>query len=123
MLCVAEFEIAFGQGVIAYYPDDCTFVATCMCGLHVEAGAGECQHVRTARSGRAKAQGRPLGFLAAWLEDREHPTRGEHVSMRSYSRAIRKAARIRLRAVAPELFARERPMEGGDDDEEPFRCP
>ena len=60
---------------------------------------------------RTPGVGRPLGFLAAWLEDDRWDSQRAHrdARMLGYNYAIRKAARERLKAVAnaDDLFIKE----------------
>lgn len=82
--------------------------------------------------GRRAGQGRPLGLLMLWLMKQNEPEHGEH-SSRAYKirlggaafHAERAAARVALRAL-PEsapLFAAERALLDGEDDEEPLIVP
>ena len=59
----ATAVLQFGDGSkIVYYANTQQFEATCCCDGH-----GLCRKTRTSRPGRRSAQGRPLGFLVAWL--------------------------------------------------------
>ena len=57
----AELVLEIDGGVLSYYRQG-IFTATCSNPLH-----HRCVLTRTARAGRAPAQGRPLGLLASWL--------------------------------------------------------
>ena len=116
----------FANGTISFHRaarGDGVFVAMCGCRRH--RGDPLCMRERTAEKGRAKAQGLPLGHLAAWLADAEkHANRASHMDQRDYARATRLEARGRLRRVDARLFAHERPWAPGDyADIEPFRNP
>ena len=85
--------------------------AVCPCkGTH-----GACIKTRTCNPGRRRGQGRPLGFLAAWLRESTHPglaTKAGHMAFRP-SQAQRRAARAALVDAADlhRYLAFERPQE------------
>ena len=58
----AELTCTVPGGLLTYYSSGAFFTATCNNDLH-----GRCVMTRSARVGRRRAQGRPLGFLTAWL--------------------------------------------------------
>ena len=111
--------VPFEDGDIDIYIDRCLFVAYCGCPRHTD-GMLPCYRSRTARGGRIRAQGRPLGHLAAWLRFRCH-NRGGHmlVAARDLGQAARVQARNDLQAVAGSdvLFASERPLKAGEPPE------
>ena len=100
-----------------------------VCCVH----GGGCRLTRTANASRLgrRAQGRPLGFLAAWaIQTAADPlrfeTRAEHLRLCRPSHADRLAARAALNKpeqqdLLHEFSQRERPQ-GEDEDEEPAEC-
>ena len=104
-------------GIIAYYPASANFVAYCGSDDHNDHAVG-CRRVRTCTAGRSRAQGRPLGLLAAWLEYLAI-SREAHMAAPAFSHAERAAARNRLRdnPDAVDLFACERPARDDSDSE------
>lgn len=117
-----------GLGTIAFYNDRQAFQASCFCRAH----AGRCAKTRTANAKANKPQqGRPLGFLAAWLIEgpRFHNT-SEHMSWDPRSEECPSVeTRLVCRALArvehpgfEELEAYERALAPGEQ-EEPAECP
>lgn len=108
-----------GPGSLTWYSKKNTFYAYCDDARH--GGRGKCRLNRTAASGNRRGQGRPLGFLAAWLLDHEaHADRLEHVAARP-SREARVSARDFLKQL-PEgsrFLAYERPERPDDGGSEP----
>ena len=119
--------LAFGSGTLSWYQYSCEFVAVCRCLEHRCKSGCRKHRVSSARNGRPQ-QGRPLGYLAAWLSvdcsvfdsGKDHkdfvPTLSE-----------RQDARVALAAQggdALRLLARERPrrVDVGEPDE-PVVCP
>lgn len=117
-----------GVGSITYYADRGDFQTTCFCRGHV----GHCAKTRTARPRATKPQqGRPLGYLVAWLlESEQHPTTRAHVDWDPRhgvgpTREARLVARALARAQYPDfstLEECERPPRDGEE-EEPEECP
>ena len=58
----ADLVVDLPGGKITYYPKKDIMVATCS-----HPGHGSCVLTRSCLAGRRRAQGRPAGFLAAWL--------------------------------------------------------
>ena len=108
-------------GSLVFYATSAKFYAYC-CNKE---GHGRCSRNRTANgSGRAQAQGRPLGMLAAWLEGHNAPTKLDH-SLAFHDQATRLAARQRWRQrslIFAQLEARERALRPGES-EEPASMP
>ncbi len=99
---------------------DTKFYGTCNDPRH-----GRCVCTRTNRPGRKAAQGRPLGFLAAWLLSHEDfPTQNDYVYLCSPSLALRKKARRDL-ARSPNLgyFLEKERHKGDDEESEPEGLP
>lgn len=108
-------------GEIRYYSGIRRFAAWC----HIEAHGRRCRREKVAYGGRHGAQGRPLGFLMAWLATGEnYEGQAEHMG---YEIAIGFEARRVGRATLADiggsemLFAHERPAREGED--EPFEHP
>lgn len=125
----ATASIVFeGMGSICYYEARGDFIASCFCPEH----RGRCAKTRTsnARAGRDQ-QGRPLGYLAAWLfEGAAFASTAQHMlwdprneSGPSYE--ARLSARCTARAQFEEFEAleeHERSRREGEG-EEPAECP
>lgn len=107
-------------GYLRYYPSSRRFAAHCEVPEH-----GTCRRMKTANEGPAPAQGRPLGYLMAWLEDCNYPSQQSHLhSTHSLSLEARQRGREVLKgfASARMLFEVERPQRPGEP-EEPLDCP
>lgn len=107
------------------------FVAVCQLCSHNFPGQPPCKRDRRSTQGTRLAQGRPLGFLVAWLGSGiDCRDRRKHMSKEALaiSHADRLAARVALeaRAVAePDvhaLLALEREQRGGEGPE-PLEVP
>ena len=80
---------------------------------------GVCIKTRTCRPGRQRGQGRPAGFLAAWLKAGSScATHAEHMKV-ALSFDDRRAARTELYLAdrGADLLAYERPKLDGEDSE------
>lgn len=110
-------EMIFGSA-IKFNPRNREFYAVCTNTLH-----GRCIATRTCKAGRRSAQGRPLGFLAAWLlASGEHETKQSHMQACRPTWAERRAARRDLfhpeqRERATLLAAEERVPAPGEASE------
>ena len=109
-------------GEIKYYSRARRFSAFCNQMSHGD----RCRRERTANASRSGigGQGRPLGYLVAWLSrGHQHETQQEHMNCEDCEVAIsledRSAARERLQQTLgfEGLFAGERPRRDGEDDE------
>ena len=96
------------------------------CPCREEHGA-KCIKTKTCLEGRKKAQGRPIGFLTAWLmgacsERLKESTHAKYVPTLEQRRAARRL--VHLVPGAKAFFDRERPAraEAGEDSE-PELCP
>ena len=89
---------------------------TAMCDLH-----HRCVMTRTSSAGRRPGQGRPLGFLTAWLAAAAtHHSKEEHFLKDHYpTLAERQAARasLRDRDGGADLLEQERPLRAGEEKE------
>ena len=114
------------HGRITYYVNKNAFEATCNNPSHGLSGA--CVLSRTAngrRRGNRIAGGRPVAFLAAWLQlgaqcnsKEEHWDRARWQEHLSHANRSSVRAALKDRAFGPILMAHERPREE-DEDEEP----
>ena len=106
-----------GQIHITELGDRREMYAVCPCkGTH-----GACIKTRTCNPGRRRGQGRPLGYLAAWLRESTHAdlaTKADHMAF-TPSVAQRRAARASLVGADDVLryTAFERPREAGEGSE------
>lgn len=108
-------------GELRYYPKTRRFAAHCENPAH-----GNCRREKLAFAGASAAQGRPLGYLTAWLLDSDQATHAEHMCLTNvlpYSQRLdgRRALQEALGPNCP-LFASERPRRSGES-EEPELCP
>jgi len=117
-----ETVFAPSGGCIKYYIQSSSFVAEC--SRH----HGRCRLTRTSNASTCKrAQGRPLGLMAAWLADHMVQNREDHcntlyVAM-AYSHELRLQKRLELVGRA-RLEAFERPRDASrDEPEEPIAQP
>jgi hypothetical protein len=113
-----------GCGRIAFYASG-DFYALCNDPMHTMDHFGghtnHCNRARTSRPGRARHQGRPLGFLMAWLVHAvEFVESYEHKPFKP-SFAQRRAARTALRLIPGSLalFHHERGKRDDEVDSEP----
>lgn len=108
---------------IRYNQSNQEFYAVCPVPSH-----GRCIATRTVRSGVRPAQGRPLGFLAAWVLQAEGCTdKSEHLRRCRPSKEARRVARRALHhedqaEVAATFVGYERARRA-DEDSEPDDCP
>jgi len=117
-------ELPGDGGLLAYFPASQNFVAMCLQDDHGNDNErASCRRVRTAVPGRARGQGRPIGFLLAWLADSSHASRDSHVAHRGrYPLAQRRELRQAFinRSSDPQiagLLSRERPLRPGEPEE------
>lgn len=118
------------QGSISFYENKAIFQATCFAPGHRD--GGRCVKTRTSQAGASRPQqGRPLGYLVAWLwQQNAFPDRQGHFDCDSrrgteLSNAERLVARSCARAEYPDfatLESHERPLRVGEA-EEPELCP
>lgn len=104
------------------------FYAKCCNPAH----GNRCFLTRSAHAGPRPCQGRPLGFLAAWVIDSFNPlyaTASDHSRLCRPSRNDRRRARryLGLRgdqvALAHDFCAKERPKDDAESQSEPEVCP
>ena len=107
-----------GLGEIHYYPTSQQFTAFCTIPEHLD-----CRKSRTAKaSDRNKSQGRPLGFLVAWLKQgTSYPNKKEHVHYCSPNYSNRCEGRQHFNTLpGANSFAKyERIQREGEDPEPP----
>lgn len=108
---VGSAIVVFRWGKIAFYESKNSFEAVCRNPAH-----GKCVLTRTAKArataaGQMPKGGRPLGQMAAWLEQGGLPDKAAHwaAAVVNPSRAARSAARAAMAQNGPELLAFERP--------------
>jgi len=116
------------NGFIVYDESLDQFLATCVCKDHGKT----CRKARSAHERRPKwqskpAQGRPLGFLTAWLLDESCANDFEHGLLDDIPFPKRLFARTSLPATAEKeelrvMLEHERPPRGGEGIE-PVDCP
>ena len=108
----AEIVAEVPGGRLTYYGRG-FFTATCDNAMH-----GKCIKTCSAFAGRKRAQGRPLGFLSAWLScGSDLPSKAAHWDRSNWPDfATRCEHRDMLAEVpgGPDLLAQERPMEPGE---------
>jgi hypothetical protein len=112
------FRGPFGE--IRYFPLSRRFCAFCE-----NPARGRCRINKRGYEGANSAQGRPLGFLMAWLQDCGQKNHQEHLRLTiNISRARRQQGRAALHGVlgSEALFAQERARRNGEP-EEPLECP
>ena len=115
------------NGWIVYDEKRDDFIATCW-GCHVRCTKTKSAHGRRPRWETKPAQGRPLGFLVAWLaKGHAFEDQAAHGELDAISFADRLAARARLPALAdaPDLATmrgHERPQRSAEGIE-PLECP
>lgn len=122
----SELRVIVPTGKITWYRKDGRFEAVCR--QHQLEGSGEgcmCRMTRTSRpSERKAAQGRPLGFLGAWLAAAQsHQDRDSHRSKMWLATGIARQQRVAARAClrqlpgGAELLSCERPKADSEDSE------
>lgn len=114
----AEVYFMVPGGDIRYYSKLNRFSAVCEHADHT----GRCRREKVAHGSNASAgQGRPLGYLMAWLAAGEkHASRREHMAFETtISFEERAAGRAALRQIsgAEQLFAAERPRRPNEGEE------
>ena len=112
-------RFAAPSGSIVWYAHSQDMTAFCSAPGHVE-----CRKTRTARPGIRPGQGRPLGFLMAWLEKgHEHVDQQSHVHHCRVTHEERRDGRLLLMQQAgwEEIANKERPQRGDEPEEEPAR--
>ena len=116
--------MALPEGTITWNAKKQDFIAVCKHPDHPNPGG--CRRTRTSTGGRKIAQGRPLGYLVAWLRQQgSFGSSEEHKVLCTPSFAERCEARVALRAmggIAEELLSHERALRP-DEGEEPTDCP
>ena len=81
----ALVTLKYGGGRLCYYPLTQHFVAWCDMNEHVDLVHGiACRRVRTAKAGKKRAQGRPLGHLLSFLADEDAEDRAAHMARHGY---------------------------------------
>ena len=103
-------------GSIHFYRSNFSFEAVCADPRH----GRRCTRTRTSIPGRRPGQGRPLGYLVAWLADgREHDNREGHQTAKRFEYAMRALCRdVFSHAAGSELLlAEEREPEPGEGEE------
>lgn len=108
-------------GEIIFYPQSNRFAAHCEHEQH-----GVCRRMKTASAGiPGSAQGRPLGYLMAWLADNAYDTHDDHLACTHFIGLPERIQGRELLKTVPgceALFAKERPL-WPDEEEEPSECP
>lgn len=111
-----EVLFACEGGVLTFYESSGNFAATCDNPAH-----GRCILTRTSKASERsnrRGQGRPLGYLAAWLATNDQDTREEH---RAFMPAIEERRRLRQEYSASVAFkaleSSERPPRAGEEEE------
>lgn len=116
---VADVQFAVPGGEIRYYARTRRFAAHCENAAH-----GNCRREKVSTGRPGRGQGRPLGYLMAWLAEAfEHDTHAEHMdNCVIISLERRQRGREALRAIggSEELFAGERQS---DNEGEPEHHP
>ena len=104
-----------GHGALIYYTSSNVIQAHCR-----RDGHSDCWRERTCAAGRRKGQGRPLGFLTAWLLQGAARISGqEHVHRSRATHAERVAGREHLATLegSGQLFDKERERVDGEPEE------
>ena len=113
---VCEATAMFPGGRISFYPSKGVFQASCNNPAH-----GRCVLTRSCRAKGFRQGGRPLGFLAAWLDDNGQPSKQEHWAFANLklTREDRLAQRwlIQGDSLKATLLVHERSREDGEDEE------
>jgi len=107
---------SFGSGRILHYGANDNFMAECNMASHLR-----CTLTRTARPGRRKGQGRPLGLLAAWLLDpdcHEESRSSAQWARPSFDERVFSRTLLAQTENGPELLQHERAA-ALDEGEEP----
>ena len=117
----AEIFLLVAGGKLTYYVKGEFFTASCDC-----AGHDKCTLTRTAKAGRKASQGRPLGFLMAWLAmGAACRHKAEHWNKANWPNQEQRAAAresLKRQPGGEALLAMERPL-GPDEAEEPEGLP
>lgn len=118
----ADVTVWVEGGRISFYSSKKSFEAVCGNPLHKT----DSRCVRTCGvTSSALCGGRPLGLLAAWLANNAQANKAEHWAADQFSptfaeRQIRRTM-LALAEGTEELFAKERPLDDGEQDE-PLDC-
>lgn len=120
-----HFQVLLPNGSITYYPNGDYFVAECQHHIGGTSGKLKCKRTRTAQgSARGSGpQGRPLGFLAAYLQhcggDEIRDPNGHYELAKTLTFEQRREARHWLRSApgCDQIFAQERPQREGESSE------
>ena len=108
-------DLPHGDGSLVFYHGTNALQAHCKWPSH-----GDCRKQRTIVPGRRAGQGRPLGYLTAWLLDaHKHETQNEHNHRSVVTLEERQNARALLAGLpgSDDLFEKERPRADGEPDE------
>ena len=126
----ARFSLPDGCGIIRYYAKTQNFTAECKCFNHIK-----CIKTRQSTSAAAmatakkpsdniKAKGRPLGYLAAWLQDgKQHASKKDHWALHNeliateYTKRVAARTMLSLHPQGQALLAKERAKRDGEPDE------
>lgn len=115
----AEVELVTPYGTMRYYSTTKRFAA--QCNKHGKA----CKKERKQNEGANPSQGRPVGYLYAWMKRQHHDTAHQHVHREAeQTLQARQAAREELKQLvgAAALFNKERKQRPGEP-EEPIPSP
>ena len=112
-----EVKLDLGDvGAIHFYPKTCSFTAFCNCPRHED-----CRKSRTGKPSASRpSQGRPLGYLTAWLQQsHDWASRYEHVHCADPTQQACVAGRKFLHDLGgvDDFFQYERPRHPGESDE------
>lgn len=111
------FSIQLPHGVIKFYGANLSMEAICSCPGH----RARCVKTRTTVAGRRAGQGRPLGYLLAWLDMGPTCADGNaHSDVKSIDVTERRAARRKYNAEVRDLAAFEREQSGDESEPERF---
>lgn len=110
----AAVTVVFPWGKIAYYASKNSFEAICRNPAHGKCVLTRSAKAKTTRAGRPPAGGRPVGFMAAWLQHGDVASKADHWSpdVLRAPLAARKAGRAFVKGAryGTELLSYERPM-------------
>lgn len=116
-----ESLVVPGCGNIRFLPTLNVLVAVCD-----HPGHGDCRRQKTlmpseAKTNRGKGQGRPIGFLCAWLREQcDHDERTDHIRFNpSYQQRLEARQWLMTNAAGAADFSEthERPLRDGEDSE------
>jgi hypothetical protein len=110
-------------GQLVWDPAGKQLDAHCGTAAH-NAGHSRCHTDRALTTGRRKGQGRPIGFLVAWLRCCGCPSKSDHQQLKTDLGKLnkiheRRSARAWLhgRPGAAQVFGLERAVEAGENSE------